>query len=124
MGTKYSGVLAEWSKALASGASGATRAGSNPADVSIVFCFCFLLLDCSVLCGLGRSWVVSDGHPVLSVVRPVPGWASGAAGTRWCPDGLFGHRQFPNSLPDSAGVRMARWLRVMSAVAPPGEKPT
>jgi hypothetical protein len=48
MGTKYSGVLAEWSKALASGASGATRAGSNPADVSIVFCFCFLLLDCFV----------------------------------------------------------------------------
>jgi hypothetical protein len=31
------GVLAEWSKALASGASGATRAGSNPADINNSF---------------------------------------------------------------------------------------
>jgi hypothetical protein len=39
--TSMEGVLAQWSKALASGASGATRAGSNPADIIIPFAVFF-----------------------------------------------------------------------------------
>jgi hypothetical protein len=42
--TLSTGVLAEWSKALASGASGATRAGSNPADITILFAFVLVAL--------------------------------------------------------------------------------
>jgi hypothetical protein len=61
------GVLAEWSKALASGASGATRAGSNPADITILFTF--VLVALGHLCfGLSTAlYVVQPGVRLCNI---------------------------------------------------------